>query len=484
MPPIKVIDVFAGPGGLNEGFSSLGSGAFTIAASIEMNARACETLTLRAAYRELGGDADTAPPDYLDFVRKASKTRGRAFADVGPVLDAALNRARQHVHQFELASSTRSESDDIIRSALSGSDDPWVLVGGPPCQLYSLVGRARASKLPGFDSDVRHVLYKEYLHILRTHQPDVFVMENVKGMLSAMYNDGRIFDLILSDIAEAGYELRSFIVDKPGEKLLPGDFVIRSERYGVPQARHRVILLGVRTSARKPISPGVLSESTAISVGDAIGGLPRVRSRVSPTRTDNQALWTAARSVGLSAAGVGPTEGAVPSTFGGGFVRSAELSSSETLYHSFIRRPQMEGFMQHEARSHMPSDISRYAYLSARSTWHGERVKVHDLPKHLLPNHKNVNEDVVPFSDRFRVQTKDRPASTVVSHISKDGHYFIHHDPLQARSLTVREAARLQSFPDDYFFVGNRTEQFHQVGNAVPPFLARQLAEIVYGYLA
>lgn len=483
MPPIKVIDVFAGPGGLNEGFSSLGSGAFSVAASIEMNVRACETLALRAAHRVLAENTDTVHPDYLDLARSAPNRRGRASVRVGPTLASALKRARKHVHDFELASSTRTQSDEIIQAALMGSTDPWVLVGGPPCQLYSLVGRARASKLPGFDSDVRHVLYKEYLHILRTHRPDVFVMENVKGMLSAMHSDGRIFDLILSDIADAGYELRSFVVDKPGDELSPSDFVIRSERYGVPQTRHRVILLGIRTDARRSLNPAVLSEDATVTVSEAIGGLPRVRSRLSPVRADNEAAWTSARAVGLAAAGADPADAPALSTSGGSFVRSAEISESASRYHSFVRRPQMGGFAQHEARSHMAGDISRYAYLSARSTWHGERVKVQDLPADLLPNHKNVSGDVVPFSDRFRVQAANRPASTVVSHISKDGHYFIHPDPCQARSLTVREAARLQSFPDDYLFAGNRTEQFHQVGNAVPPFLARQLAEIVYNYL-
>lgn len=480
-----MIDVFAGPGGLNEGFSSLGSSAFTIAASIEMNARACETLALRAAYRELADGADQVPPDYLSLVHETASARSRREVRAGPALSSALERVRNHVHRFELAEPTRSESDEIIRTALGSSTDPWVLVGGPPCQLYSLVGRARASKLPGFDSDVRHVLYKEYLHILRTHQPDVFVMENVKGMLSAMHSDGRIFDLILSDISSAGYELRSFVVDKPGAELLPSDFVIRSEKFGVPQARHRVILLGVRSDARRPFVPGVLQQSPVVTVGDAIDGLPPIRSRVSPLRADNYALWAAARAVGLEAAGskiaadIAPDAGS-----GGGFVRALDHSQAASPYHSFVQRPQLGGFAQHEARSHMLGDISRYAYFSARATWHGERVKVHELPWHLLPKHKNLTGEVVPFSDRFRVQTRDRPASTVVSHISKDGHYFIHPDPVQARSLTVREAARLQSFPDDYVFVGNRTEQFHQVGNAVPPFLASQLAQIVHDYLA
>jgi DNA (cytosine-5)-methyltransferase 1 len=126
----------------------------------------------------------------------------------------------------------------------------------------------------------------------------------------------------------------------------------------------------------------------------------------------------------------------------------------------------------------MTSDLMRYAFLAAKAE-SGVTVKVGELPAVLAPNHANAGREIIPFADRFRVQGWDRPSTTVTSHIAKDGHYYIHPDPAQMRSLTVREAARLQTFPDDYFFCGNRTQQYHQVGNAVPPFLARQLAEVV-----
>ena len=135
----------------------------------------------------------------------------------------------------------------------------------------------------------------------------------------------------------------------------------------------------------------------------------------------------------------------------------------------------------------MASDLARYLFAATFAHSQGYSPRLDTFPPKLLPDHLNVqfrNEvEVIPFKDRFRVQCKDEPATTVVAHIAKDGHYYIHYDPSQCRSLTVREAARLQTFPDNYFFVGTRTEQYTQVGNAVPPLLAHKLAKIVRSLL-
>jgi DNA (cytosine-5)-methyltransferase 1 len=165
---------------------------------------------------------------------------------------------------------------------------------------------------------------------------------------------------------------------------------------------------------------------------------------------------------------------------GSPFVAKAAFTNQRPALSSWLLDERLGGVIQHVSRAHMRSDLQRYFFASNYADIIGSSPKLQDFPDSLQPHHANAANDDVPFADRFRVQVWRNPASTVVAHMAKDGHYFIHPDPAQCRSLTVREAARLQSFPDNYFFEGTRTEQFTQVGNAVPPYLACQLARVVH----
>lgn len=478
---IPVIDVFAGPGGLNEGISAVDRGrAFKTVASIEMDPMACRTLALRAAARNALREAGTLPESYWEFTHTKQLSLDGLVND--DQFGVYLKQALEEVHQHELSPQSRHESDAIIGRALADSlerGEPWVLVGGPPCQAYSLAGRSRRVHDAAFATDKKHTLYREYLHIIERFEPAVFVMENVKGMLSSKHAGSPIFDAIRQDLANAtarGYVLRSFVESGQDDDLTPQDFVIRAEKFGVPQRRHRVIILGIRSDLTvRTIDP--LTETNSVTVREVLGDLPRIRSGLSPRGKDSLRDWLSAQLVGLNQAGrrvIVPSRLQLGSAFDSSFERR-----QDTELGRWLRSESDRGLAQHESRHHMAADLARYAYLAERSESGGEHPRVNELPEVLVPNHRNARRANAPFADRFRVQDWSRPSSTITSHIAKDGHYYIHPDPLQTRSLTVREAARLQTFPDNYFFMGNRTQQYHQVGNAVPPFLAQKLGCVV-----
>ncbi|WP_338538359.1 DNA cytosine methyltransferase [Janibacter terrae] len=398
--------------------------------------------------------------------------------------------ASGEVWNVELGPDSHEVTESAIERRLAMFDrrEDFVLLGGPPCQAYSLAGRSRRGKSATFEADVKHFLFREYLHIIRQFQPAAFVMENVKGLLSSTHSESetagnRMFDLILSDIVDAGYEVRSLVVDGAPSETLPSQYIIRSENHGVPQKRHRVILFGVREDRMSQPS-GVLTPSAAPTVRHMIEGFPQLRSRLRPLALDGPGVWGKHRNRGASHA-PGKSLGPVPNDWGAvhGAGRLRDRGPSLPA-REWVTRDAPRQVVQHEARGHMATDIERYAYASKYALQHGTSPRLRHYPDPLLPNHKNARDKDVPFADRFRVQTWEQPSTTIVSHISKDGHYYIHPDPRQARSLTVREAARLQTFPDNYFFAGNRTEQYHQVGNAVPPYLARQIGEVVAKFLS
>jgi DNA (cytosine-5)-methyltransferase 1 len=490
MPSIPVIDLFAGPGGLGEGFSSFkkrNRETFSIALSIEKDPIAHQTLLLRSFFRRLERRTEAY------YAKLRGEIRSKDLFELHP--DAAT-AASQEAICLELSPSTRNKTDSLVARALPNSPKRWVLIGGPPCQAYSLVGRSRmrGADEVAYERDGRHFLYREYLRILRKFQPPVFVMENVKGLLSSKVLGRKIFRDILRDLSSAGYSLHSFVhPSKDADKLEPNDFVIRSEDFGIPQARHRVVLLGVRRGLQRGTEI-LRPQSLCIPIEDAIGDLPPLRSAVSKNRINGhswEATIAATVNVRMDRSILDQLTRQLarpqPSSIGAEFIEKETKPHSDWLrmHADWICDKRIGGITHHASRSHMPQDLQRYFYAACFASIHGRSPKIAEFPRKLWPHHENVESAVngSMFADRFRVQSKGRPATTVVSHISKDGHYYIHYDPPQCRSLTVREAARLQTFPDNYFFEGPRTEQYQQVGNAVPPLLGKQLADVVSSIL-
>lgn len=559
---VPVIDLFAGPGGLSEGFSALADlqpdnpVSFDVRLSIENDPVAVETLKLRKFFRSFAHGH--APSIYYRYIRNEIDRTELEEHELWAV-------AASKVACLTLGSAGhRREVHSRIREAVGTTGD-FILVGGPPCQAYSLIGRARMtgvgavigdeksterrtrddlkkSKVDAFHADSRHTLYQSYLEILAVHRPAVFVMENVKGLLSSKIRlaDGSTedtFQRVLGDLKDpslpvaANPQLREIVRDfglhnptyrlysiRPGageisEDLFtqvdgssdPRDFIVRCEQHGIPQRRHRVIVVGVRSDLN--IRPESLAFGDEVSVKDVIGGLPALRSQLSPTKGETAAAWLEAVNVEAgrirhSAKEINLKQARsieamahrkrTQLTPGAPFV---ELQTPEIIEPARLRKwyrdKRIGGVTQHMARSHMTSDLGRYLFASsyAATSTAGRKSPTLDVwPKSLLPEHANVmngksNLSAIGFRDRFRVQLSDEPATTITAHIAKDGHYFIHYDPRQCRSLTVREAARLQTFPDNYFFEGNRTDQYRQVGNAVPPFLAFQMAERIAAML-
>jgi DNA (cytosine-5)-methyltransferase 1 len=482
--PIPVIDLFAGPGGLNEGFSRLGEDtgqpSFETIGSFEMETSAIQTLQLRGIYRYFLRNSEV-PSSYYQFIR--GQIEWDDFVSL-PDVAAAFAISNTHVHQVELGSEA-DNSDNLIATALQNAgvtdDSPWVLIGGPPCQAYSLAGRSRRANDDSFATDKKHFLYREYLRIIKTFMPPVFVMENVKGLLSSSTaEDGGMFMKIKQDLEKprgtSEYTIHSLVSELEPHELAPRNFVIEAENYGVPQKRHRVILVGLRNDYfGLGVAIGQLSASDQVTVSQALAGMPRIRSGISREPIDTFEEWSSIRRA-IADQHPGPHLDAVQLDRGGKAVPT--IGKPTGRFGKWVIDPKLHDAIQHESRAHMREDLKRYWFAAIRAK-SGSSPKLSSFPPGLLPLHKNAGAENRPFDDRFRVQVSSKPSTTVVSHISKDGHYYIHPDPIQMRSLTVREAARLQSFPDNYFFRGNRTQQYHQVGNAVPPLLAYQIARVV-----
>jgi DNA (cytosine-5)-methyltransferase 1 len=507
MNRIPVVDIFAGPGGLSEGFSSIhrdGERLFHVRLSIENKEEPFKTLRLRAFFRQF--QASAAPDDYYRFLR--GEIDQEALFTAWP---EQATRAAEETWQATLGECDSTVVDARIAAVVEGCSK-WVLIGGPPCQAYSCAGVVgnKTNKCYKPEDDPRYHLYKEYIRVLAVHAPAAFVLENVPGMLSAKINSRRIIDDILlgltnpSDFAfrEFGswpegprYRLLSLTTGIRGLGSDPRAFIVRAQDFGIPQTRHRVIIIGIRDDIdlSKFRSP---KTETPTKMNAVLNDLPRVRSMLS-REPDSQEAWRSVfdRLNGEEWFGeLGQMHGRrLASQILKSAIRLMKSSPDKSGAEFIPCRPSPEwnvswyvdarlgGVCHHQTRPHIRRDLHRYLFCACFGKVIGRSPKLSDFPPSLLPDHSNSLSG--SFKDRFRVLLPDRPAGTIISHLAKDGHAFIHPDPIQCRSLTPREAGRLQTFPDNYFFFGGRTSRFHQIGNAVPPLLARVIAKVLLDLL-
>ncbi|MDK2933172.1 MAG: (cytosine-5)-methyltransferase 1 [Clostridiales bacterium] len=401
---MNFIDLFAGAGGLSEGFIRAG---FYPIAHIEMNKHASMTLRTRNCYHYL--KQNNRLDEYYQYL-KGEITREELYEKVpADLLNNVINE--------EISDKTINSIFATIDKQLASFniDRVDVIIGGPPCQAYSLVGRAKDKN--GMIDDPRNYLYKQYIKFLKKYEPIYFVFENVPGLKSA--RGGETYKNIQAFMKRVGYEVEA-------HELNAADF-------GVLQVRKRVIIIGWRKGSglAYPVFEKINYNAKVSSLFDDL-------ARLNPGEEKNEYIQ----------------------------------EPNEYLIKSGIRNTD-DVLTLHIARKH--NDRDREIYRLAIDKWNKEhkRIKYTDLPEELC-THNNRKS----FLDRFKVVAADLEHShTMLAHISKDGHYFIHPDIEQKRSISVREAARIQSFPDNYFFEGPRTAKFVQIGNAVPPLMAQGIAE-------
>lgn len=410
---IRFIDLFAGAGGLSEGFIRQG---FEPVAHVEIDGAACNTLRTRTAYHYLKDNNQIEI--YTDYLKgKINRTE-------------LYNALPESIYKSVIHSAIGVENNEMIFKRIDELNQDQkidIIIGGPPCQAYSLLSRKKITKKE--EEDERNVLYIQYGEFLKKYQPDYFVFENVIGLYSAKDKAGvRYLEKLIELYREIGYETKY-------QTLNAADF-------GVLQKRRRVILIGKRGSDTD-FYPNFVKSKQPVNVEEIFKGLPKLQA-------------------GEGEMGVTPY---IPNEVSE-YLLAKKITNGLDFTTLHIARPQ--------------NDQDKEIYREAIKKWFekGERLNYNDLEGR-LQTHKNRHS----FVDRFKVVAPDLPASqTVVAHIAKDGHYYIHPDIEQNRSLTVREAARLQSFPDDFYFEGetekpSRTSAFKQIGNAVPVVLAEEIAK-------
>lgn len=412
---MTAVDLFAGAGGLSEGFIRAG---FDMIAHVEMDVASCFTLKTRMAYHWLRSQKKLEI--YKRYLMREI-TRAQLYESVPKcVLNSVINS--------EIGPNTINSVFDQINQLL-GNHELDILIGGPPCQAYSLVGRSRDKCR--MRSDKRNYLFRYYSEFLKFYSPKYFVFENVIGLLSAKDLDGNLYlHLMKQAFREIGYSVHH-------KTLLASD-------YGVPQNRKRVIIIGCKDK-QEGFYPELRTQSLSCNISELFSDLPNLKAG----------------------------EGNITSEYNIGTSNLSHLRKT-----GIVTKNKDLPLTFHIARPHQARDLEVYKRVVNAWNETKSRINYNDLPES-LKTHNNRHS----FTDRFKVVAGNQSAShTVVAHISKDGHYYIHPDVNQNRSLTPREAARLQTFPDDYFFESasekpGRTAPYKQIGNAVPVLLAQRIAE-------
>lgn len=388
------IDLFAGCGGLSEGFYRQ---EYNSLVHVELDKYACQTLKKRMEFY-----------NYNDIDRRIIEG-DITDENIIPLIEERID----------------SQSIDVI-------------IGGPPCQSFSTLGRARDEH--GMKKDKRNFLFESYVEILDYFKPKFFVFENVTGILSSKVNGDKIINVILKELSK-NYKL----IDNPE------DMVLNSVHYGVPQERNRIIILGVRKDLNiNPEKIYNMIEKTNYSLSDE-------------KNKENMHLqkYVTVKDAIIDLPRIKPGEGKMSTLY-------KPIISSDYILK--MREDADCNLYDHVARNHNKLDQLRY-YEMAKNNW---------TFKELLENRKDLHH-VNPrvFGNSYVVQKWDEPAKTIIAHLYKDGNQFIHPDYEQSRTLTPREAARLQSFPDNFEFPVSRTQQYKQIGNAVPPLLAEAIAKAI-----
>jgi len=403
-----VLDMFAGAGGLSEGFFRTG---YKFISHIEMDKYASMTLETRAIYHAL--KANGMEDHYYDYItgeisREDLLKRGEKFSELNSAGIINSEISAENEKTIIRGIEKRMEKHNLKVN---------LIIGGPPCQAYSIAGRGRDSEK--MKNDPRNYLYLHYLSFVRSFKPDIFVFENVPGIKSA--RNGEIYHDFLVGAEKQGYTVKEKILDA-------ADFYVL-------QRRKRFIIMGwkMEYNLEYPSFSPIIHNYTVSRLFEDLPPLNPGEGRDTPQDYTGR-----------------PSE----------YLKKAGLRSEKDI------------LIQHSARRHNERDREIYRHIIA--VWNNEhrRVRYDELPER-LKTHRNRKS----FEDRFKIVASDlKYAQSVVAHISKDGHYYIHPDITQARSLTVREVARIQSFPDNFKFEGPRTSRYRQIGNAVPPLMAERIA--------